>query len=233
MIKHSKDGRVAFCPNTHTYTLDGERRLTGVTTLISQFVEPFDSFTQAVRYAEKYGLNAQEVMEEWDKKGKDSRDDGTLVHEILETFILKGIIINNGAKKSHGAIKFIKDLFLTKRLIPVEAEYIVYNDFYASMIDCIVKDKDGNHYILDWKTNKEIKTSSFQGKKMLEPLNDLYDCNYYHYSLQVAIYKELCKEFTFKNCYIVHINETDYRFIKAKPIVLPDNFLNQQYARDN
>ena len=232
MIKHSKDGRVAFCPNTHTYTLDGNK-LTGVTTLISRFIEPFDSFAQAIKYAEKYGLNAQEVLEGWDKKGKESREDGTLTHEMLEDYILTGKIIDNGAKKSEGAIKFINDFFKTKRLIPVAAEYIIYNDYYASMIDCIAKDKKGNHYILDWKTNKEIKTSSFQGKKMLEPLSDLYDCNYYHYSLQLTIYKELCKDFDFKNGYIVHIQEHDYRLVTAKHISLPDNFLNQEYARNN
>lgn len=233
MIKHSRDGKVAFYPNTHTYVLDGDRVLTGVTTLISQFVEPFDSFAQAIKYAEKYGLNAQEVLESWDKKGKESREDGTLTHEIFEQYILNKKIVDNGSKKAQGAIKFINDFFQSGRLVPVAAEYIVYNDFYASMIDCIAKDKQGNYYILDWKTNKEIATSSFQNKKMLAPLEDLFDCNYYHYSLQVAIYKELCKEFTFKNCYIVHINENDYRFIPAKPIELPDNFLNQQYARDN
>jgi len=47
--------------------------------------------------------------------------------------------------------------------------------------------------IIDYKTNKEIKTESFKdwegiSKKMLNPIAHLDDCNFVHYSLQLSIY---------------------------------------------
>jgi hypothetical protein len=47
--------------------------------------------------------------------------------------------------------------------------------------------------ITDYKTNKEIKTESFKdwegiSEKLMSPVNNLDDCNFNHYSLQLSIY---------------------------------------------
>ena len=47
---------------------------------------------------------------------------------------------------------------------------------------------DGLYEIYDWKRSKEIKTSnSFQSG--LGPVSHFPDCNYWHYTLQLNIYK--------------------------------------------
>jgi hypothetical protein len=52
---------------------------------------------------------------------------------------------------------------------------------------------NGKVDILDYKTNKEIKATSFKNyegisQKMLYPLNHLDDCNLNHYAIQLSIY---------------------------------------------
>ena len=216
-MKYSKDGKVLFNENDHSYFL-GNKKLEGVTTFISRFKNKFDSDKMAEKYAIKHGLDKESVLKEWEKKGKDSLIQGKLIHSIFENYILNGEINNTQQyEKEQAALRFISEYFETGRLIPVECENVVYNENIASQIDCIVKDKNGNHYILDWKTNSKIETNSY-GKYMLKQYCDIPDSSFYHYSLQLSIYKELYKEHEIKDCYIVHIKENDFEFIKYQPI---------------
>ena len=54
-------------------------------------------------------------------------------------------------------------------------------------MDCICKDKDGNLIIFDWKRSKEIRSDGREPMKY--PLQNLPDCNYFHYALQLNVYK--------------------------------------------
>lgn len=93
----------------------------------------------------------------------------------------------------------------------------------AGQLDLLVK--DGNDiYIYDIKTNKEIKQKSFFDKKsrsyqmMKFPLNNLMDCNYWHYSLQLSLYAYLLQQinpdFIIKKLKLIHVdhsnNTTEY-----------------------
>ena len=57
----------------------------------------------------------------------------------------------------------------------------------------LVEIVNGKVNIIDYKTNKEIKTESYtdwEGKsdKLSPPLDNLDDCNFNHYALQLSIY---------------------------------------------
>jgi hypothetical protein len=57
----------------------------------------------------------------------------------------------------------------------------------------LVEVVNGRVHIIDYKTNKEIKTESFKNwegvsSKLLFPVDHLDDCNYNHYALQLSIY---------------------------------------------
>jgi ATP-dependent exoDNAse (exonuclease V) beta subunit len=211
-MKYSKDGRVSFDKETHSYLL-GEKRLTGVTSFISKYKQPFDSVLIATKYAKKHGLNVDEVLAKWKQEGETSTKNGTSCHDLIEHFVLTGEIKPNGiSDKEKVAVKIIEELFLTKRLTPVEVELIVYNDVLASQIDCIAKNEKGEHFILDWKTNKKIDTFAYN-KFMLPPFDHLPDCNFYHYSLQLSLYKQMCKEYDIKDCFIIHLDNEDYNII--------------------
>ena len=57
----------------------------------------------------------------------------------------------------------------------------------------LVEVVNGRVNIIDYKTNKEIKTEGFTNwegisEKMLDPISHLDDCNFNHYALQLSIY---------------------------------------------
>jgi hypothetical protein len=57
----------------------------------------------------------------------------------------------------------------------------------------LVEVVNGKVNIIDYKTNKEIKTEAFTNwegvtEKMLDPVSHLDDCNFNHYALQLSIY---------------------------------------------
>lgn len=217
MKKYSKDKRVVFDEESHSYFL-GDKKLKSVTQYISEFKPFFNKHEISKAYALKHGLNQEDVLLDWDKKAKESAQMGTYIHNIFEDYILGGEIeTKKDYMKCNVALKIIEDYFTSNRLIPVETEYIVYDDNLAGQVDCIAKDIEGNYYILDWKTNKEIKTSN-KWQKMLGEYSYLDDCSFNHYSIQLRTYQNMCKEYEIKDCFIVHLMEEDYKFIRAKEI---------------
>ena len=213
-IKYSKDKKVSFYEDTHTYLLE-DKKLKSVTQYISQFKAPFDKDRISKAYAKKHNLTQKEVIDMWSKKGKDACTMGTYVHAIFEDHILgKPIKTDDKYPKCKTAESVIKDYFTTNRLTPVETELIVYNDNYAGQIDCIAKNNKGEHFILDWKTNGEIKRSN-HWQNMTGIYKNLDDCAFNHYSIQLNAYRGMCKEYDIKGCFIVHLKEDSYEFIKA------------------
>ena len=216
-LKYSKDKKVVFHEDTHSYFL-GDKKLKSVTQYISDFKAPFDKERISKSYAKKHGMVQSDVLKMWAKKGKDACDMGTYVHAIFEDYIL-GNPLNTKEEypKCKTALKFIDNYFESKNLIPVETELIVYNDNYAGQIDCIAKNKRGEYFILDWKTNTEIKQSN-HWQSMRGIYNVYDDCAYNHYSIQLNAYKGMCKEYDIKGCYIVHLQDEKYDVIKAREI---------------
>ena len=217
MMKYSKDKRVVFYEDTHSYLL-GDKKLKSITKYISDFKTPFDRDRISFQYAKKRGLKQEDVLKEWDSKAKESCEMGTYIHSIFEEYILNKTIIDcSKYNKGKIALQFIADYFESEKLIPVETELIVYNDEYAGQIDCIVKNKEGEHFILDWKTNSEIKKSN-RWQSMKGKFNVYDDCSYNHYSIQLRAYQEMCKEYVIKNCYIINLNDEGYEIIEARDI---------------
>lgn len=214
-MKYSKDGIIKFDEGTHTYW-NGEKKLQSVTSYISQFKQPFDKEKISFYYAKKHGLDQFEVLEEWERKGRESCEMGTAVHLVFEKYILgEGIVKTGDYPKEEIAEFVINDLFESERLIPVETEYIVYNDDLAGQVDCIAKNQKGEYFILDWKTNEEIKQQSFKNKKMLKDYSDYPDCNFYHYKIQLDTYKSMCTEYKIKDSFIVHLDNDNYNLLKV------------------
>ena len=219
-MKYSKDGVCRFEPETHSYYI-GNKRLTGVTTYISKFKNKFDADGMAEKYALKHGLIKEDVLKKWKDEGDLSCINGTLVHDVFEKYICENIIsISGNNEKEKVAVKFINDFFLTKRLTPIDAEIVVYDEKagLASMIDCIAKNEKDEYFILDWKTNKKIETNGY-GKSMLPPYNKLPDANFFHYSLQLYLYRKMYKEHDILGAYIVHIDTDSFNIMKPEKIL--------------
>lgn len=231
-LKYSKDKSVVFDNVNHTYYLNG-KKLTSVTQFISQFKNKFDSDYWSKKIAERDNKTQEEVLKEWSEKAKKSCEIGTAIHKIFEDYIDNKFSITGDEilidfidleidyfldfyPKSKVAIQFIKDYFITKRLIPIYTEYIVYNEFLAGQVDLICKDKNNNFYILDFKTNEKIEVNHYN-KFMLGKLKYIPDSTFYHYSLQLSIYKKMFRG-EIKSLYIVHIKNDNYGFIECVDI---------------
>jgi hypothetical protein len=238
-MKYSNDKRVSFESETHSYFL-GKKRLESVTTFISKFKNKFDSDFYSKKIAEREDKTQDQVLNEWKEKANKSCEIGTAIHKIFEDYKDgKYSFINNEISidlfdikpeyfiefynKSIVATNFIKEFFLTNRLTPVYSELIVYNEFIAGQLDMICKDKDDNYYIIDFKTNSKIDRNSY-GKSMKGLFKIYGDCTYYHYCIQLSIYKKLFKEKEIKKMYLIHITEKGYELIECEDVFKYINF---------
>lgn len=235
MMKYSNDKRVSFDSKTHSYFM-GKKRLTSVTTLLSKFKNPFDSEYWSKVIAKREKVTQEEILARWKEKAFKSTEIGTAIHKIFEDFAenkysivggnlvfdydeLKPEYLTDFNLKKEVALKLLKDKFLTGRIIPIHTEFIVYNEDLAGQVDMIATDSKGNYYILDYKTNEKIDYEAYQNKKMLGVLRQIEDCSYYHYCLQLSIYKELLKDIDIRKMFIIHITTEDYFFIECENIL--------------
>jgi ATP-dependent exoDNAse (exonuclease V) beta subunit len=232
MKKSSLDKSVVFDSVNHTYFKNG-KQLTSVTSFISKFKNKFDSDYWSKKIALRDNKTQEEVLKEWSDKAKKSCEIGTAIHKIFEEYIdgnfsIIGEEINidfvdleieclaEFLPKSKVSIQFIKDFFLSERLIPIYTEYIVHNDFLAGQVDLICKDKKDNYYILDFKTNEKIEVNSY-GKNLNGIFKDVPDSTFYHYSLQLSIYKQMFDK-DVKGLFLVHITKDKYELIECVDI---------------
>ena len=66
----------------------------------------------------------------------------------------------------------------------------------AGSIDMIFYRKSDDSYVIyDWKRSKEIKKSNDFGGKGFGPVAHLDDCNYWHYTLQLNVYKWMLEQY--------------------------------------
>jgi len=229
-MKYSKDKSVSFDSEAHTY-FKKDKKLISVTTFLSAFKNKFDSDYWSEKIAKRENTTKEVILKKWKDKAFKSTEIGTAIHKIFEDYTNNEYMIVNEElvfsipnleysfyedynKKRKIAIDFIKDFFISKRLTPIESEFIVYDNYLAGQIDNISKDSENNYYILDFKTNEKIDYDSYN-KKMKGILSEFNDSSFYHYSLQLSIYKEILKEYKIKNIYLVHITDINYKFIEC------------------
>ena len=175
----------------------------------------------------------QSILDEWDKTNKESCERGTKIHADLENSMYK-MGANVTLKKFGVGGKFVCD----KGRTALDLENGVYPEYLisrtspdnmlriAGQIDLLVK-KGKEIWILDWKTNKEIKqkagfnTQTRSEVKMLYPLNTIPDANYWHYALQLSTYAWMIQmidpEYVIKDLILVHFDHNDNQTIYHLP----------------
>lgn len=155
---------------------------------------------------EEFNKVQEGILEEWDKANKESCERGTKIHAELENqYYNKSKDIS--LKKFGLGGKFeckqgYTDLDLENGVYP---EYLIYYQSedgvlkVAGQIDLLIK--NGNDiYIVDYKTNKKIDqksgfdTTTKRNATMLYPLNNLMDCNYMHYTMQLSTYAYMLQQ---------------------------------------
>ena len=183
------------------------------------------------RYVDMVGIDIedfkerkQEILNEWAEKREASCIRGTAIHRQHELEHLAGRTkelshLGLGGKFSttttnmleYGAQKVYPELLLS-RISPDNKLRL------AGQADLVVID-GSDVYILDYKTNKEIKMKSYYDRKlkrsqmMKYPLNNLQDTNFWHYSLQLSTYAWMIQkanpDFNIKGLILIHYDHND------------------------
>lgn len=228
-----KHNLISLDEESHTYTLKGSNAtFTSVTQFISNFFEPFNEYEIAKKLTKhpKYkGQNIEDILLDWEQR----RDRGTVVHKQIEDFIIN---MDNESRtnperldlKSKQGIQFLKDFYYEKpdkkntHLIFPEVKIISEKLKLAGTIDLLIYNKQKNQIsLVDWKTNKEIKTSKNAYRYGIQgtPAEKIYDCSFERYSLQLSMYKYLLEKFyhtSVNGLYILHLKETEFKVMSCQ-----------------
>lgn len=232
--------KIAFNEATHRYwsTFRSDTQVSGdqehtvyydsVTTLLKKISPPFDEQGMAERYAAKNGMTVPQVLAQWAITRDQAARFGTRVHAISED-CLKGQHPRHTPESERERLimatawAFATDLMRRNKLVVVEQ--IVFSTALriAGQIDFAVKDNQGVLWIMDWKTNKEIRSSSPWGNTLMAPFTHLQDCELTKYGLQLSMYERILRHEGYitraekVNRAIIHLTDQG-----AKVIELPD-----------
>ena len=222
---HKRDKDIQFIEDCHRYIVKNAEDFISVTTFIHKFFGKFDATKiidkhynnwQENKHPEYHNKTKEEIKALWSRNARESSQHGTKIHKLIEDF-LNGLILESDEKEFQYFLDFLKD---HPNLEPYRTEMIVFHEELklAGTIDLIMKDGD-DYYIVDHKTNKEIKKNNYFNKG-LYPLTHLDDCNYTHYSLQLSIYKAILEKkygINIKNLYLLWLNKSNdsYKLIEC------------------
>ena len=203
---HKRDKNIEFDEPTHTYTICGDSNYTSVTTWIHRFFPHFDpdsiigkmrngkNWTPENKY---YGMTNTEIKNEWNKAGKEARELGTLMHLNIENYY-NGLSYTPGFTETRDYELFQDYLRDHNEYVPYRTEWTVYTKKYrlAGSIDMVYIDPNvpGKYILADWKRSKEIKFEN-RWETGLGPLSYIDNCNYWHYTLQLNVYRMILEKY--------------------------------------
>ena len=202
---------LAFDAEKHQYYINGQPA-TAVSTLYKRFFTPFPFQKRSLSTAIKRGVPVEQVQQEWIEKGIASATAGTALHQLIEQFYdKKKISIENTGKDFRHFLAFHN---ANKDLVVEQTEWRIYNEdlMLAGTVDFVARNSDGTLSIYDWKRSAKvvdksgnlITTNSYQPND--GPLDDLADCSFYHYTLQLNLYKWMLEDkygVTVRDMYLV------------------------------
>jgi hypothetical protein len=193
-----------------------ETEFTSVTTWVHQHFEHFDAkkviqgmmrnkkkWNDPVANAKYYGKTAEEIEQSWSKSGQEAAAKGTEMHYKIECFYNKPQHDTDDTDATDAESKEIEYFMnfhqdFTDTLKPYRTEWTVFHEEarIAGSIDMVYELRRGGAdeppalLIYDWKRCREITKASRANKFATHPaIEHLPDTNYWHYALQLNIYK--------------------------------------------
>lgn len=217
--EHPRDSHIKFYEDDHKYIiyLEPDVKYTSVTTWIHEHFEKFEtdkiitkmmsgpSWKEGHKY---WGKTLYEIKTMWDLNRDSVASAGTNLHfeiecfnnnkilpnytnkELYQTYISeKGNELTNMPIEWQYFINFVND---NPDLKPYRTEWTVFNEDIkiSGSIDMVYENSDGTLSIYDWKRSKNITRINTFNKFGLTPsICHLPDSNFWHYALQLNIYK--------------------------------------------
>lgn len=231
-----------FYEDSHTYYYHDKKVNQSVTQFISKYFPKFDSEEISKKYADKHGLTQDEVLADWKKRGDISALSGTAIHSWLENAKRGKVLdINFNAADNAGVGEEVRqrfELLLPKakafhndtlgKLFPIQLEFTVgLEDKLAGNIDMLCWNERAQEIqIWDYKNTKEIAQTNIFRKYCNFPFDQILDCNFVHYSIQLNVYKALLQRVGIPvgSTYLVHFDYTvpgdDFTIYKCRDFQL-------------
>ena len=195
---HPRDEFITFEEGPHIYTVHGEQGYTSVTTWNHHHFAEFDSekIIGNIMKSRKmkdpsykyYGMTAADIKADWDKNRDEASSAGTRMHYDIECYY-NGLDVENASVEFSYFKRFVEDF---PDLKPYRTEWMVYYEELklSGSIDMIFENPDGTLLIYDWKRSKEIVYETPFNQVSTTPcISHLPDTNFWHYSLQLNMYK--------------------------------------------
>jgi hypothetical protein len=169
-----------------------------------------------VDYYKKHGANPLDTginkrkewyLNKWEEEKRKACELGTARHKEKEIEVL-GTATQHIDDAEHLSYSSDVDIFEGVEN-GIFAELLIYDTEYgiAGQVDYVRK--TGKHlWISDYKTSKKITNEPFMDKRMLSPLDELYDTTYNHYMLQLSLYGYLLERrgFIIEGLDIIHLD---------------------------
>ena len=227
--RHPRDADIEFDEPTHVYTVKGTSKgYISCTKFLHDFFPHFDAdaiirkMMASPKWPQSkyFGKTAEEIKQGWTDNGAAASGAGTAMHLAIEQF-LHGhpeMIAPEVLETPEWAYfkNFWKDV--SEDLVPYRSEWEVWSEEHklAGSIDMIFYRKSDDSYVIyDWKRSKEIKKENNFGNGF-GPVAHLPDANYWHYTLQLNVYRWFLETFyglRISDMYIVifHPDNTNYK----------------------
>ena len=189
-----------------------------------------------------FGKSAEEIKKGWADKGAASSAAGTRMHLDIERFYnglplvwinskdkpvdvasgLRGLAMDDWAPNPGAEWDYFckYQTRVGSRFLPYRTEWLVFDEEHkvAGSIDMVYLKNDGTLAIYDWKRIEDLKTEN-NYQSGLGPVAHLPDTNYWHYSLQLNVYRYILQKhygFVVSELALVvlHPTNTSYRVAK-------------------
>ena len=227
--RHPRDKEVRFVEKSHTYFVKGSSKgIVSTTGFVHAFFPHFDPMSTIAKMKASpkwpespyFGKTDQEIADQWSASGKEASGAGTNMHLAIEQHLNGALNRIDETVKATKEWEYYQNFWrdVSQDLEPYRTEWEVWDEEYklTGSIDMVFKRKsDGAFVIYDWKRSKEIKKeNSFDSG--LGPMNHLPNANYWHYTLQLNVYRWFLQKhygLTIVDLAIVilHPNNTDYQ----------------------
>jgi hypothetical protein len=236
--RHPRDLCIEFDEPTHRYTVngtsDGWSSCTGFLHAFFPHFNPDATIRKMMKspkwpQSKYYGMTPKEIKDQWNASGKDASEAGTAMHLGIEMFHNSAEDLIENSVMDTKEWRYFQNYWKEcgDDLVPYRTEWEVWSEEHklAGSIDMIYYRKsDGKYVIYDWKRSKDIKTNN-DYESGYPPLDHLPNCNYWHYTLQLNVYKWFLETFyglEVADLYLIILHPDNGNYRRLRLNMLPD-----------
>lgn len=192
--RHKRDGLIFFDPSQHVYRF-GDEEFESVTTVVENLFAKFDAHAAAMRKCCGDETMARRLMAEWEEKGRQARDLGTVMHDRIERHYL-GEVLEPEVAVDPTFSRFLR-FAAERQLRPYRSEWRIFSERFkiAGTLDFLSLTPEGEFEIYDWKRSTKVVDAggcvidNSYRRTADYPLGGVADTTFNHYALQVSIYR--------------------------------------------